>query len=160
MWFWIFIFFIFGCSKEMPIPAYPERLPITEQAKEITKLPPYNGPVSEGQTVELEQDEGAPFSGILLSEEKAFAVANLRINYDETYRLASSNHRYMLALVTIQEKELYRADRIVAQKNLEIKKLRDSWWQRNKLWVGISGGLFAGILVCLATEKAVIAVAE
>lgn len=159
MRYWIFIFFILGCSKEIPTPVYPRFLPITEQAKGVTKLPPYKGPV-EGQTIGLEQDEGAPFAGILLSEEKAFAAASLRINYDETYRLASSNHKYLLALITIQEKELYRADRVVAQKRVEIKKLRDSWWQRNKLWVGIGGGLFAGILVCLATEKAVIAVAE
>jgi hypothetical protein len=87
--------------------------------------------------------------GILLDEEKAIAAANLRIAYDEVYRLAESNHKYMVSVIQIQEQELQRGDEMLKQKNAELRRLRDSWWQRNKLSVGISIGLVVGVGVAL-----------
>ena len=114
-----------GCSKgTMPEIKYPERLPITEQAKELTNLPVYQAPI-EGKVVGLQLSDPAPFSGVLLTEDKAMAAAHLRINYDEVYRLAIADRKYMLTVIEIQEKELYRADQIIDYKEAQLREIRD-----------------------------------
>jgi hypothetical protein len=141
-----------GCTKEAkPAPEYPERLPITEQAKELTELPAYQPPTDGGQTAGLSLDDPAPFDGVLLSEDLALKAGELRINYDEVYRLALADRKYMLSVIEIQEKQLYRADAIIDQKEAQLREIRDDWWQKNKLQVGIVVGLVAGVGLSLAT---------
>lgn len=143
-----------GCSKETkPEIKYPERLPITEQAKELTELPEYQAPTEGGQTAGVSEGDTVKFDGILITEDKAMAGARLRISYDEVYRLAGSDRKYLLSVLEIQEKGLYRGDQIIDQKEAQLQKIRDSWWQRNKLGVGIGTGLILGIVVSVVTGK-------
>jgi len=148
------IFLVVACSKSTaPAPKVPERLPITEQAKELTEVPPYQAPTKDGKVVGLELDAPAPFSGVLLTEDKAMAAAELRIAYDEVYQLAIADRKYMLNIVQIQEQQLYRADAIIDQKEAELKAIRDDWWEKNKLQVGIGVGLVLGVGLSLLTGK-------
>lgn len=150
-----------GCAKrETTEVKYPDRLPLTEQSKELTMLPEYQAPTSEGKTAPLAEGEEAPFDGVLLDETKGFAAANLRIAYDELHSTALANNKYFLTVIEIQGRELYRADEVVKRKDIELDKLRNSWWQRNKVWVGISLGLIGGVAICLATERLVFEVKQ
>jgi len=145
---------VVGCTKDTkPEIKYPERLPITEQAKELSALPDYQEPSSEGQAVAVAEGEPAPIDGILLDETKAGLVAELRISYDELYRMSDAQIRYLLAVIEIQEKELYRGDQIIDWKEAQLQEIRDSWWERNKLGVGLTLGIVGGIVVSLATGK-------
>ena len=145
--------FCLGCNKEqMPQVVYPERLPITEQAKEFSKMPVYQPPI-EGKVIGLQLDDPAPFDGVLLSDTKAEAAAKLRINYDEMYQLALVDRKFLVTVIEIQEKELYRADQIIDYKERQLIKLRDSWWERNKLPIGIAIGVVVGAGLTLATGK-------
>lgn len=139
----ICIVFFVACSRQIPDPVYPEKLPIKDQAAELSKLPEYQEPTS-GEVAEVSKDEAAPFDGLLLDETKAFAVDDLRTSYDEVYRLSEVNRRYLLSVIEIQEQELYRADNIIDQKETALKKIRDSWWARHKLSVGIVAGVLVG----------------
>jgi hypothetical protein len=139
----VYVVFFAACSKQIPEPVYPEKLPIKEQAAELSKLPEYQAPTV-GEVVDLSKDEAAPFDGLLLDETKAFAVDDLRTSYDEVYRLSEVNRRYLLSVIEIQEQELYRADNIIDQKEAALKKIRDSWWARHKLSVGIVAGVLVG----------------
>jgi len=136
--------FIFGCSKSALPPKAPDRLPITEQARSVSMLPKYQAPTP-GNASGLSEGDLAPFDGILLDETKATAAASLRISYDEVYWLAESNRKALLTIVTIQEQELMRADEKVKKQNETLHELRDSWWSRNKLTVGVFTGLIVGI---------------
>lgn len=144
--------FLAGCTKQAkPEVKVPERLPITEQAKELTELPPYQPPTEGGQTAGLQLEDPAPFDGVLLSEDLALKAAELRINYDEVYRLAIADRKYMLAIIEIQEGLLYKADQTIDYKEKQLKDIRDDWWQKNKLQVGIVTGVLLGVGLTLAT---------
>jgi hypothetical protein len=146
----LILFLALGCSKQTKEPEYPARLPITEQAKELTTIPAYVAPSSEGKIVDVEEKEAAPFAGVLLDEIKATKVAELRIAYDEVYRLALADRKYALSVIQIQEQELYRADKLIDVREKQLKEIRDSWWERNKVWVGVGVGLLGGVGVSLA----------
>ena len=140
----------FGCSKQQKEPEYPARLPITEQTKEVTAIPAYVAPSSEGNIVDIDEKEAAPFAGVLLDEIKATKAAELRIAYDEVYRLALANQKFTLSVIQIQEQELYRADKMIDVKERQLAEIRDSWWERNKVWVGVGVGLLGGVGLSLA----------
>lgn len=151
---------LFGCSAvKAPEIQYPDRLPITEQAKELTLLPVYQPPI-EGRAKALQLDDPAPFDGILFGEEKAFAAAKLRVSYDKIFQLALVDRRYLISIVEIQEKELYRADQIIDYKESQLKKIRDSWWARNKLSMGIALGLCIGAALAFGAGKVWAAIEE
>lgn len=140
-----------ACSKEVPPTKYPERLPIKEQAEEITKAPAYVPPKKGEQITPIEKGEVAAFDGLLIDEEAALGVAKLRIAYDEVYQLNLANNKYTLFVIGVQEQELYRADQILDQKEAVIKKIRDSWWQRNKFTIGVVTGVVLGVGLSVAT---------
>lgn len=126
-------------------------LPILKQSTELTTLPEHKGPIETGEVVAVEEGEEVPFSGILLTEDKAMAAAELRIAYDEVYRLAVTDRKYMLTVITILEDGVQRADKIIVQKNEKIDELQNDWWQRNKLQVGLGIGIVVGVGLSLAT---------
>jgi len=157
--FFLILLLCIGCSKkETTEIKYPERLPLTEQSKELTVLPEYQAPTSDGQVRSISEGEVAAFAGVLLDEEKAMATAHLRIAYDELYALSVANNKFFLTVIEIQGRELYRADRVLLYKDNVIDRLRNSWWQRNKVWIGITVGIIGGVAICLATEKLVLEV--
>lgn len=132
--------------KETPVTPSP----FVEEAEKLTVLPPYTG-TSAGQAVSIEEGDKAPFSGVLLSEEKAAGAAELRISYDQVYQLAGSDRKYLLAVVRVQDRELILADRRIDDLNGQLKELRDSWWERHKLDVGIGIGIVVGVGLSIAT---------
>lgn len=153
-WMLACAFVICSCAeKQKTTPEYPEKLPITEQAKELTKLPEYVAPIKSGGAVPISKNEASPIDGIVITEEQATATAELRVAYDEIYGLAGSNTKYLTSLVTIQEKELFRAESMIKSKEEQLKEIRDSWWERNKAWVGLGAGLIVGAGACLLTGK-------
>jgi len=152
--FSIFFLFILGCGKETkPVPAYPQRLPITEEARELTSLPPYKAPIEGGKVVGVSRGDTVPFDGHCMTEDKSFATLDLRISYDELYRNCRADHKALMALVMIQEKALYRGDQIIDRKEADLRRIRDSWWQKNKLSIGIGTGIVLGIVATLLTGK-------
>lgn len=138
-----FLFFI-GCTKATPPPSTPERLPITEEAEEVSVMPKYLAP-SSGDAAGLSEGDPAPFDGVLLDETKAGAAAELRISYDEVYQLALTNKKALLTIIKIQEQELMRADETIDQKEEALQKIRDSWWVQHKLSIGIITGVVLGV---------------
>lgn len=152
---WILFFLVcFGCAREAkPKVEYPSRLPIFEQAQGLTVMPEYLLADNEGGIVGVSKGDVAEFDGLLFSEEKALAVGELRIAYDEVYRLAITDRKYFLSVIEIQERELYRGDQVIQEKENQLKKIRDSWWERNKVSVGITIGIISGVALSLATGK-------
>ena len=138
------LFLMVACNKQAPDQVYPEKLPIKEQAAELSKLPEHQGP-SGGEAVGVAKGDTVPFDGILLDETKAMAAANLRISYDEIYRLSDVNRRYLISVIEIQEQELYRADKIIDEKEAALRKIRDSWWARHKMTMGVVIGVVCGM---------------
>lgn len=158
--FFLMLVLCVGCAKkETAEVKYPDRLPLTEQATELTTLPKYKGP-SEGKSKAISEGEEAPFDGVILDETKGFGAAELRISYDELYSVAQANNKFLLTVIEIQGRELYRADEVVKRKDEELDRLRNSWWQRNKVWIGIGAGILVGAAICLATERAVLEIRE
>jgi len=139
------VFLVMGCAKKQTKIEYPDRLPITEQAERLTMLPEYQKTTESGQVVAVEKGSPAPFSGICMTEDKGFAVAELRTSYDEVYFDAQSNRKYFLTVVGTQEKELYRADQIIDKKDKKIDELQSDWWAQNKFDVGVGIGIVAGV---------------
>ena len=142
---------ISACSESIPSPKYPDKLPITEQAENLVKPPPYMPPQKAELVEPINLGESAPFSGLILDEMAALRVAQLRIAYDEVYQLNLAHNKYMLFVIGVQEQELYRADQIIDQKEATIRKIRDSWWQQNKLIVGTVMGVVLGIGISITT---------
>jgi len=112
-----------------------KRQTIYDETSNLTKLPEKVEKKAwpKGTIVSVEQGKPAPFSGILLIEPRAKAAGDLRIAYDHLYRVADINRRLTLTLVKTADKQLAGADAEVER----LRKLNDSWWTRNKLWVGI-----------------------
>ncbi len=145
---------ISGCTRAAVVaPAYPERLPVAEQVKEVAEVPEYVPPTEGGQVEGISEGEEAPFDGVVITEDKAVGAAQLRIAYDEVYRLLLSDHSMMLAVVTIQEQELYRADAALKAERSAHNRLKNSWWHRHKLAIGITTGLIVGVGLSLGAGK-------
>jgi hypothetical protein len=148
----ILFLFLIGCAKATPPPQAPERLPITEQAEEVSDIPAYQPPTP-GDAVGLAEGDPAPFDGVLLDETKAGAAAKLRISYDEVYQLALSNKKALLTIIQIQERELMSADKTIDQKEKALREIRDSWWAKHKLTVGVVTGVVLGIAGTVAAGR-------
>jgi hypothetical protein len=125
--------FTYGCA----IPAAQvKRKPIYESAIDLVDLPKKLAKKQhpKGTIVPLEQGSAAPFPGILMTENRAKSIAQLRLEYDHLYAIADGNKRFTVVLLKTADKQLGDADET-------IKRLRDrenSWWARNKVWVAIA----------------------
>lgn len=127
--------FTYGCS----IPASTvKRKPIYENAKGVMELPAKveKEAAQPGTIVPIEKTQPAPFAGILMTEERAKKVAALRLSYDHLYTVAEINRRFTETVLKTADKQLQDADEEIAR----LRQQQDSWWARNKLWVGIVMG--------------------
>ena len=115
-----------------------QRKTIYEDTQTITVLPKKVEKKlwPENTIVAVEAGKPAPFSGILFSEPRAKNSADVRIAYDHLYQVADINRRLTLSIVQSADKQLAAADAEV----IRLRKINDSWWSRNKLWVGIVVG--------------------
>lgn len=149
-----FVFIFCSCaSKHIPEPTTPEIQTVPEQAEELSMLPEYVPPSGAGEIAEISKGETSPVDGVVLDEEAATKVAELRIAYDEVYRLAESDRKFLMNVVYIQDDEIRKADRTIEKKNDKIDELTNSWWARNKFSVGTSIGIVLGIALTIATGK-------
>ena len=154
IFFYILFFVCLACSTSVDKPIkYPDRLPLTEQASEQVLSPLYLSPRQGDKVSPLASGDVADYDGILLDENAAGRVAELRISYDEIYRLNAIHSKYLLSILSIQEQELYRADLIIDQKESELRKIRNSWWHKNKLQVGVFSGIIVGASFVLLSGK-------
>jgi hypothetical protein len=69
---------------------------------------------------------------------------------DEIYQIALADRKFMTTVIQIQEQELFRADKVIQTREAELMKLRNSWWERNKVAVGIGVGILGGMGLTLA----------
>jgi len=147
----IVLFVIYGCAKEKIVSvAYPEKTPITDRIVIETELPVYQAPSENVQAADMAKGDPAPFDGILIDEQAALNAGALRVNYDEIYQIAQVDRKFMTTVVQIEEQELYRSQKMIELREAELKELRDSWWERNKLMVGIGVGILGGAGLTLA----------
>lgn len=144
--------FTYGCGVSAGVV---KRKPIYENAKDLMALPKKmeSEPKKPGTIVPIEKNQQAPFAGILMTEERAKQIAKLRLAYDHLYSLADINRRFFETVLKTADKQLGDADREIVR----LRKINDSWWARNKLWVGIVMGTvltlgLGGLTVWGATE--------
>lgn len=129
----------------------PKKLPMSEQAKEIVKMPEYLETSEDGLIAPIGKGMEAPFNGILMSEDEAFLTADLRIEYEDLYRSTSAHIKYLLILIESQERELIRGDQLILHKQALIDRKNLTWWERNKVGMSISIGIVVGAALVLAT---------
>lgn len=120
-------------------------VPPTAWLAEMDPLPIHIGPVP-GRAVSISEDESAPFDGVLLDKEKAIAAAELRVAYDEIYRISEIQQATFEITQGILVQELQDADREIEKKNEIIDELKNSWWSQHKMTVGIIGGVVLGVV--------------
>lgn len=149
----LLLIFSSGCVPSKKEETTP-RLPIYEQATELSVLPKQNVPADVGQAIGVTQGDTVAFDGILLDEAKAESAIRLRIDYDELYGVTASNRKYLLSVLAIEEQGLQKSDTEIARLRGDLKEIRDSWWARHKLSVGIGLGLVIGIAGTIATGYA------
>lgn len=116
---------------------------IYNKAKELLKIPEKHEKKKwpEGTIVAVEKGKLAPFSGILLSEERAKDAGELRIKYDYLYTISKVNSKFSVSVLDIANDQINNADK-------KINKLRDknnSWWSRNKVSLGVVCGFVVGV---------------
>jgi hypothetical protein len=140
----IIVLLALGCAKTIPVPEAPERLPISDQVDEVVSMPEYVEP-TKGRVSGLMEGDEAPFSGVLMDETKAFGAAELRIAYDELYRLSGVQKAAFGVSLRIMEQELQHADIELAKKDAILREIQNSWWGRHKLTVGVVTGVVLGI---------------
>jgi hypothetical protein len=139
----ITVLLAFGCAKTIPIPETSGRLPISEQVDEVVTLPEYVEP-TKGSVYPLLEGDEAPFAGILMDETKAFGAAELRIAYNELYRLSGVQKAAFGVSLRIMEQNLLAADRAVEKKEAVLREIRDSWWSKHKGFIFIATGFILG----------------
>ena len=88
-------------------------------------------------------------SGILVSEARAVRDAKYRVRYKELRKNYEADRVVWGAHRELYEERLKLADR-------EIQDLQPNWWDRNKLQIGVVGGVIIGI----ATSVAILAVTD
>jgi hypothetical protein len=147
------LFVVAGCNKHKTSATTPEALPMTEQSAKETELPEYTPATGVGQIEDVMEGELVPFDGVVLDEETGFAVAQLRIDYDEVYWLAVKSRIFLLGVIRMQEQGLQKSDRRIKELEADLHELRDSWWARNKLVVGIGTGIVLGVVLSLSAGK-------
>ena len=140
---WLLLLFLVGCARTLPPVEAPQRLPISDSVENLIVMPEHKGP-AEGKAVGLSVGDEAPFDGILLDEIKAFGSAELRIAYDDLYRLSEIQRSAYLVSLRIMEQELQQADREIAEKNAALREIRDSWWGKHKGVIMIGVGVIIG----------------
>lgn len=143
-----------SCTKSTVVqPEILQKLPLSEQAEESSKMPEHLPIFGLGNIVPASKGDTIPIDGFIIDEVSAGGIADLRISYDELYKLSESNRRYLLSIVHIQEEEMQRADVIIARREAELQEIRDSWWERNKVFVGIGVGVVLGVGVTIGAGK-------
>jgi hypothetical protein len=125
--------FTYGCTTQM---AQVKRKPIYDNAKDLMALPPKQAKKQhpKGTIVPIEKGQQAPFPGVLLTEKRAKALAQLRINYDHLYSIAETNRRFTVIVLKTADRQLAAAD----QANKRLYDQQNSWWSRNKVWVAVA----------------------
>lgn len=132
-----------GCTKTIPVPETPDRLPISDKVEEVVSLPEYVEP-TKGSAARLLEGDTAPFPGVLLDEAKAFGAGELRIAYDEIYRIAKIQQSAYLVSLRIMERELLAADSEILKKEAVLREIRDSWWSKHKGFIFVATGFIIG----------------
>lgn len=143
-----------GCSSAPKIPTTPS---IAKRYKDVTELPKQliKKEWPRGTIQPLKKGNPALFDGIIFIEKRAFEAGRLRIAYDELYRIAEINRRFINVVIKVSDDALRKADIEVRR----LRALRNSWWSRNKLSIGLVGGFVIGIgvtgLIVYGVSKAV-----
>ena len=134
---------VFACSsapKQAPsyfieADRWPETKPLPVVDSDTLPLPPKLDPIESSQA--LEKGIVAPSSGILISEAKAWRLAQSRI---EAKALRSD---------WIADREVWVAHRAVYESTIQnmaeqIRNLQPSWFDENKISIGLGGGFILG----------------
>jgi len=131
----VFCISVTGCAKaasqykrkpiydDLSVVDIPPKLKKEEWPKEHKILPVTKG-------------DPAPVSGFLFTEKRAKSLADLRIEYDRLYDVASINRKFTLAVLKEADNQLQKADAKIQR--LESEK--NTWWNRNRTWVLLLAG--------------------
>lgn len=130
--------------------------PATESLPEGLPAGDWVEPIEKGECLD---DDGTPDlsaprpcplrSGIAVSEERAYRDGLFRARYRELRENYKADRMVWGAHRELYETRLEAADKV-------IQNLQPNWWDRNKLQLGLVGGVVLGI----ATTIAVLAVTE
>ncbi len=125
---------ISGCAKAA---AEYKRKPIYDDLT-VVDIPPKLKKKTwpNGTILPITKDQAAPMPGILFSEKRAKSVAELRIEYDRLYDVASINRKFTLSVLKEADNQLRKAD----AKIQKLEAQRNSWWNRNRNWILILTG--------------------
>lgn len=91
--------------------------------------------------------------GILMSEEKATALAKYRVAYPGLRHFCELDRELWSGKWQISQRLLIEADR-------KIEDMQPSWWDRNKGTIGFFGGMLVGALTTIAVIYGVVKVEE
>ena len=132
-----FIFIVNFCCA--PAVTETQRPRIYKNALEIIKVPAHSPKKAwpEGTIQQTTKGQASPMDGIVLSEERAKDAGLLRIRYDELHAIATANHKFMEVVLKTGDQQLEAADK----KNALLRSKLDSWWNRNKVAVGVVLGI-------------------
>jgi hypothetical protein len=159
----------FGCAgPRFQVPTVPDSVIKRVEARELPPDPavepiPDNipsgdwvSPIEKGECLDESgtPEDGAPNpcpveSGLVISEERAYRSALYRIRYRELRKTYESDR-----MVWSAHRELYEERLKLAGQAIE--DLQPNWWDRNKLPMGVVGGVVLGI----ATSVAILSVTD
>ncbi len=134
----IFCTFLFACGGTA---SNGGNVKIYVNYKEILTLPEKYSAGDAGKAVHVEKGKEAKIGGLIFPTKKAMEYAKLKIRYEELYSIATVNKKLATTTVDIANKKINEADK-------EIDRLRgkqDSWWNRNKVVIGVLGGFTVGV---------------
>ena len=132
------------------LPTDPAKATVPEEFERGDWVVPINKGdcLDEDGTPETEATKPCPFfNGIAVAEERAYRDGLYRIGYKELRSLYELDRKVWAAHRELYEERLKLADKA-------IQDLQPSWFDRNKLQLGVIGGVLVGV----ATTVAVLAV--
>lgn len=114
---------------------------IYANALKVLTIPERYKATSTEKVVPIEKGNISEINGIVFPTEKAADVARLKIKYNELYGIAKINEQFAITVLKVADEEINKADARINK----LQGLNESWWNRNKMTIGVVGGFVVGV---------------